>query len=294
MNVLITGARGQLGHELERMLSSGMCELGEVPEAFEEANLVLADVEELDISDRIAVESFLKQGCFDLVFNCAAVTNVDGCERNPEAAFRINSLGARNLAVACGETGTRLVHISTDYVFSGDGKVPYSEWDVCVPNSIYGKSKRLGEEYVMQFCRDYAVVRTSWLYGYVGNNFVKTILRKAKEGGPLKVVSDQRGNPTNAVDLAYHLLKIAASGERGIFHCTGIGECSWYEFAKAIVEYAELPVRVEPCSTVEYPSPVRRPAYSALDHNMLRATVGDGMREWHVALKSFINNYIQE
>lgn len=294
MNVLITGARGQLGHELERMLSSGMCELGEVPEAFEEANLVLADVEELDISDRGAVESFLRQGRFDVVFHCAAMTNVDGCEIDPETAFRVNSLGPRNLAVACGETGARLIHISTDYVFSGDGRVPYSEWDLCAPNSIYGKSKRLGEEYVMQFCRDYAVVRTSWLYGYVGNNFVKAILRKAKAGGPIKVVSDQRGNPTNAVDLAYHLLKIAASGERGIFHCTGNGECSWYEFAKAIVEYAEIPVRVEPCSTAEYPSPVRRPAYSALDHNMLRATIGDGMREWRVALKSFINNYIQE
>ena len=113
MNVLITGARGQLGHELERMLSSGMCELGEVPEAFEEANLVLADVEELDISDRGAVESFLRQGRFDVVFHCAAMTNVDGCEIDPETAFRVNSLGPRNLAVACGETGARLIHIST-------------------------------------------------------------------------------------------------------------------------------------------------------------------------------------
>lgn len=294
MNVLITGARGQLGRELERMLSSGMCELGEVPEVLQGASLVLADVEELDISDRKAVSEFLRQNNFDLVFNCAAMTNVDGCESDPQTAFRINALGARNLAAACRETGARLIHISTDYVFSGDGNKPYAEWDLCAPNSIYGKSKRLGEEYVLWACTDCAVVRTSWLYGYQGNNFVKAILRKAKAGGPLKVVSDQRGNPTNAVDLAYHLLKIAVSGECGIFHCTGKGECSWYEFAKAIVEYAEIPIEVSPCSTLEYPSPVRRPAYSSLDHMMLRATVGDEMRDWRVALKSFIKNDIQE
>ena len=143
----------------------------------------------------------------EVVINCAAYTNVNGCESDRDAAFRVNALGPRNLAVACEETGAKLVHVSTDYVFPGDGTEPYVEWDLCGPQSVYGRTKYLGEQYVRDFCSRYFIVRTAWLYGYVGNNFVKTMRRLGTEKGAVKVVSDQVGTPTNAADLAHHLLK---------------------------------------------------------------------------------------
>ena len=284
MNVLITGSNGQLGRELAKNLSNGFTELGPIPETLQGAQVVCVDVEEMDITNYDAVVDLVEELNLDLIINCAAYTNVNKCETDSDAAFRVNALGARNLAMAAERFGAKLVHVSTDYVFSGEDREPRTEWDLCNPQSVYGKTKYLGEQYVRDFCSRYFIVRTAWLYGYVGNNFVKTILRLARENGGVKVVNDQFGNPTNAADLAHHILKLAATEQYGVYHCTGSGECSWYDFASKIVEYT-------PCTTDEYPTPAKRPAYSALDHRMLRNTVGDEMRPWQEALKYFLDHY---
>ena len=287
MKILITGANGQLGHELRRTLTQGS-ELGPIPGEYVEAEITGVDVEELDIADTRAVDAFCKEGRFDVIFNCAAYTNVDGCEAKPDQAFLVNALGARNLAMAAERYGAKLVHVSTDYVFPGDGNTPYSEWDLPCPKSVYGKSKYLGEQYVRDFCSRFFIVRTSWLYGYRGGNFVRTMVRLARQNGGVRVV--ERGNPTNAADLAHHLLKLAVTREYGVYHCTGNGECSWYEFARKIIGYAGIDAEVSPCTSEEFPSPTKRPAYSSLDHRMLRCTVGDEMRDWQEALRCFFEN----
>ena len=246
MNILITGCNGQLGNELAKNLRDGYTELGPIPEELRGAQVVCVDVQEMDITDYNAIVDLVEELDLDLIINCAAYTNVNGCETDSDTAFRVNALGARNLAMAAERFGAKLIHVSTDYVFAGDGSVPYTEWDICNPQSVYGKTKYLGEEYVRDFCSRYFIVRTSWLYGYVGNNFVKTMLKLAREKGGAKVVNDQRGNPTNAADLAHHLLKLAVTEQYGIYHCTGTGECSWYDFASKIVEYAGIPATITP------------------------------------------------
>ncbi len=291
MKILITGANGQLGSELMKNLHDQDSELGKLPKCFANAEIVSVDVTELDITDPDAVTQFTDKAGFDLIINCAAYTNVNKCETEQEIAFKVNTLGARNLAVAAEKTRAKLIHVSTDYVFAGDGHLPYTEWDVCDPQSIYGKTKFLGEQYVRDFCSRYFIVRTAWLYGYVGNNFVKTIMKAGRERGSLKVVDDQRGNPTNAADLAFHILKIAATEEYGVYHCTGNGECSWFDFASEIIRLAGINCTVNPCTTEEFPTPARRPAYSSLDNMMLRTTVGDQMRPWQDALECFMKNF---
>lgn len=290
MNVLITGSNGQLGRELAKNLANEYTELGPIPEELQGAQVVCVDVDEMDITNYDAVVDLVEELSLDVIFNCAAYTNVNGCETDSDTAFRVNALGARNLAMAAERFGAKLIHVSTDYVFSGEGNTPRSEWDLCDPQSVYGKTKYLGEQYVRDFCKRYFIVRTAWLYGYEGNNFVKTIMRIAREKGSATVVNDQFGNPTNAADLAHHLLKLAVTEQYGIYHCTGTGECSWYDFACKIVEYAGIPATVSPCTTAEYPTPAKRPAYSSLDNRMLRNTVGDEMRPWEEALRYFITH----
>lgn len=290
MKILITGAKGQLGRELAVCLERGKTELG-VPDILKEKNEVtLTDIDECDIADMAALRAFVGEGRFDVIFNCAAYTNVNGCETNEETAMRANALGPRNLAVLANEMGAKLIHVSTDYVFAGDGTAPYREYDLKNPQSVYGKSKHLGEEYVMALAGKYFIVRTAWLYGYYGNNFVKTMLRIAREKGACRVVADQRGNPTNAADLAHHLLKLATTEEYGVYHGTGNGECSWFEFTQKIVALAGIDATVSPCTTEEFPSPAKRPAYSSLDNLMLRSTVGDEFRPWEDALAAFLAN----
>lgn len=290
MNVLITGSNGQLGRELAKNLANGYTELGPIPEELQGAQVVCVDVDEMDITNYDAVVDLVEELSLDVIFNCAAYTNVNGCETDSDTAFRVNALGARNLAMAAERFGAKLIHVSTDYVFSGEGNTPRSEWDLCNPQSVYGKTKYLGEQYVRDFCKRYFIVRTAWLYGYEGNNFIKTIMRIAREKGSATVVNDQFGNPTNAADLAHHLLKLAVTEQYGLYHCTGTGECSWYDFACKIVEYAGIPATVSPCTTAEYPTPAKRPAYSSLDNRMLRNTVGDEMRPWEEALRYFITH----
>lgn len=290
MKILISGANGQLGNELINILKNGKSELGNISSTYVGSNVIAADVDNFDITNQGIIEEFLSSHRPDMVINCAAMTNVDGCETNEETAMRVNALGPRNLAIACNKEGIKLVHISTDYVFDGAAKVPYREWDLCNPLSIYGKSKYMGEELVKQFCEKYFIIRTAWMYGCVGKNFVKTMLKLGREKSEIKVVNDQFGNPTNANDLAYHILKIAETENYGTYHCTGAGEVSWYTFAKKIMEYANLSCKVIPCTTEEFPTPAKRPAFSALDNLMLKSTVGDEMRPWDEALEMYIKN----
>ena len=277
MKTLITGANGQLGRELARLAGPG--------------EIIKTDMAELDITDRDAVERFVSAHRPAIIFNCAAKTDVDACETGPEAAFRINAAGPRNLAMAAEAAGAALVHISTDYVFPGDGDRPLREWDEPGPKTVYGKSKLLGERYVSQFCKQHFIVRTSWLYGPDGNNFVRTIVKNAKAKGALKVVNDQRGCPTYTADLARRLLKLSGTKEYGLYHCAGKGGCTWYEFAKKIIELSGVACEVSPCTTEEFPRPAPRPAYSVLDNMALRCTIGDEMRPWEEALTDFMEKY---
>ena len=290
MKILITGSKGMLATQVITDLERGYTELGQVPAALKDAQLVLADVDTLDITDKAATESFIEQHRPDVVINCAAYTNVDGCESHQDDAFKVNAIGSRNLAIACENIGAKLVHVSTDYVFRGDEPTPRREYDMPWPISAYGKTKFAGEEFVRQYCKKSFIVRTAWLYGYNGKNFVKTMVWLAKEKGGAKVVNDQHGNPTNAADLSHHLLKIAASEEYGTYHCTGNGECTWYEFAAEIARLAGYEGVMSPCTSEEFPTPTKRPAYSSLDNMMLRVTVGDEMRHWKDALKAYFEN----
>lgn len=290
MKILITGSKGQLGNELKDIINKGYSEIGKVSEDIKNSQFFDFDVDKLDITDLKSVKNVLSTIKPDVVINCAAATNVDGCESDEDFAFKVNSLGPRNLAMICDEMGAKLVQVSTDYVFSGIGEKPLTEYDLTAPYSVYGKTKLLGENYVREFCSKYYIVRTAWLYGYVGHNFVYTMRRLGKEKECINVVNDQIGNPTHANDLAYHILKLIETDEYGIYHCTGKGECSWYDFAKMIIELSGEKCIVNSCTSEKYKTPAKRPEYSSLDNMMLRNTVGDEMRNWQDAIKSFIEN----
>ncbi|WP_183279701.1 dTDP-4-dehydrorhamnose reductase [Clostridium fungisolvens] len=290
MKILITGAKGQLGTQIINIIKAGKSELGVIPQNVASAEIIGIDVDELDITSLSATRTYLKEVKPDVVINCAAYTNVDGCETNEDIAFKVNAIGPRNLAIVCEELDTKLIHISTDYVFSGVGTKALKEYDLTGPVSVYGKTKLAGEEFVKQFSSKYFIVRTAWLYGYNGKNFVYTMMRLGKDKEFINVVNDQRGNPTNAEDLAHHLLKLVETEEYGTYHCTGTGECTWYDFAKKIMELSKIDCEVRPCTSDEFPSPTKRPEFSSLDNMMLRCTVGDEMRTWEEALKVFIDN----
>ena len=300
MKILITGCRGQLGTELQNQLRAEGCVLGPLPERLQKATVLPVDLDELDITDREATIAYIRRHQPDTVINCAAVTNVNGCETAKDLAFKVNALGPRNLALACEKVNARLIHISTDYVFPGtpngpDGRTPLDECALPGPVSAYGETKLLGEQYVQRFCRRHIIVRTAWLYSPYGSNFVKTMVRLAKNNDRITVVDDQLGNPTNAVDLAYHILKLAVSHDYGTYHCTGNGVCSWYEFASEIVRLSGETCTVEPISSAAYaaqhPESANRPAWSALENRILRCTVGDNMREWKDALQDFFKTW---
>ena len=288
MKILICGANGQLGCELTRLIRQGHSEIGPIPEAYKQAQLVLTDVEELDITNAPAVDAFFAEGAFDLVINCAAMTNVDGCEGNEDFAHRINAQGAENLAVSGARYGAKVVYISTDYVFAGDDPTDRVETDTPNPQSAYGRTKLDGELLVQQANPQHFIIRTAWLYGYVGKNFVKTIMGIARDKGQIKVVDDQLGNPTSANDLAYEILKIAQTDDYGIYHCTNKGTCSWFDFASAIVDAAGISCKKIPCSSTEFVQAAKRPAFSSLRNKHLEDTLGDEMRPWQDALASFM------
>jgi dTDP-4-dehydrorhamnose reductase len=226
----------------------------------------------------------------EVVINAAAATRVDDLEQDQDLALRVNALGPRNLAVACRRLGIKLVHLSTDYVFDGAKPGPYVEWDRTEPLSVYGRSKLLGEEWVRQQCPDHFIVRTAWLYGLPGPNFVTAILARGRSLGPdgeMQVVSDQRGTPTSALALAPQLLALAATEAFGTYHATCQGETTWYEFAGLILATAGITVRVTPCTTAEFPRPAPRPANSVLENRLLQVTGLDLMPPWQAAYRQF-------
>ena len=297
MKVLITGCKGQLGTEIMKQLRVGKSEIGPIPQMMQGAKVVAVDLPEVDISKLQNTLAYMEEIKPDVVINCAAYTNVDGCETNHDVAFQANALGPRNLAMACERIGAKLVHVSTDYVFSGraNGGVALDEAELPNPISAYGSTKLQGENYVKQFCSRAFIVRTAWLYSYYGKNFVKTMVNAGKKFGKLMVVNDQLGNPTNAVDLAHVLLQLAATEEYGTYHCTGEGICSWYDFTVEIIANAGIDAEVSPCTSAEYkaknPQSADRPAWSALDNRMLRCTIGNMVRPWQDALKVFFENW---
>lgn len=295
MRLLITGANGQLGNELKRCLQSGRAEIGAIPAAYESAQVDFIDREMLDITDSSAIQSWFKlNGPYDVVINCAAYTNVDGCEAHEQDAYAVNAEGARLLACATQACGGKFVHVSTDYVFPGTDETPRRESDATGPVSAYGRTKLAGEAFALAECERTFIVRTAWLYGYVGKNFVKTMLSLAQKSGEITVVADQIGNPTNANDLAYEILALALTDDYGIYHVTGEGICSWYDFACAIVDKAGIACKKQPLSSDEYaarfPQTARRPLFSALENAHLSETVGNEMRLWQEALDSYISN----
>ncbi|MBO6158954.1 MAG: dTDP-4-dehydrorhamnose reductase [Firmicutes bacterium] len=295
--LLVIGAKGQLGKELMHCLAGEKTELGTVPLFDMPYIFEGVDIDELDITDREAVLEFIQKGAYTCLINCAAFTNVNLCESQEEAAFQANKVGPENLALAAKAIGAKLIHVSTDYVFDGEGTSPYKETDPVCPVSAYGRTKAAGEEAIEQVGGKYQIIRTAWLYGYYGRNFVKTIQQNGRDKGQLSVVSDQVGNPTNAADLAHHILKLVTSDETGIFHGTGRGLCSWYDFASKIIEFSGIRAKVLPCRTEDYPTPAKRPHYSALDHSHLDEAVGDEFRPWEEALAYFVqhqNDQIQE
>lgn len=275
MKILITGANGQLGRELQKQLKN------------ENAEVIATDVKDLDITDVKAVNKFFDEKKPDIVINCAAHTNVDKCEEQIDLAYKINAIGPKNLASASYKVGAEIVQISTDYVFSGDAKEPITEFDTPNPKSVYGVTKLAGENFVKTLNPKYYIVRTAWLYGD-GNNFVKTMIKLGKTHDEIKVVNDQVGTPTSTVDLAKVILKLVKEKNYGTFHCTCKGICSWYDFAVEIFRLTGISVKVNPCTTEEFPRPARRPKYSVLRNYMLELTTGDITRDWKESLKEYI------
>lgn len=282
MKIFITGGNGQLGNELQRVLCEGRAEIGPIPSAYRNAEIVSTDVATLDIVDAEAVMSYVGDDDFSLVINCAAMTNVDGCEMAEQAAFRVNAEAPGYLARAAEVVGAKFVQVSTDYVFPGAHPVSRSEDDSMGPVSAYGRTKLVGEERSLVECDRCFVVCTVWLYGYTSKNFVKTMMHLGTDCNEVTVVGDQRGNPTSANDLAYEILKIAVTDGYGIYHCTNEGTCLWADFAQAVMDGAELDCSVVRCTSEECgaanSASAKRPAYSSLRNKHLEDTVGDEMR----------------
>lgn len=293
MRVLITGATGQLGTELAKALQSGQTVLGELSAVYTDSEVNTVTHQTLDIANRHAVDAwFANHAPYDIVINAAAQTNVDGCEKAEAQAYRVNAHGPENLALAVNRTGGKLVHVSTDYVFAGNESTPRRETDAVCPVSAYGRTKLAGEKLALDACPKTFVVRTAWLYGAQGKNFVKTMLRLAHNDGIIKVVNDQQGSPTNAADLADAILRLAITEDYGIYHAVNAGVCSWYDFACRIVDQKGIPCEKTPLTSLEYkvmfPSSADRPAYSVLSTEKLAAVVGRPMRSWQVAIDDFL------
>ncbi|PWI56768.1 dTDP-4-dehydrorhamnose reductase [Sulfoacidibacillus thermotolerans] len=279
MKIVVTGANGQLGQDL---LLQG---------AIKQHDMVGLGRAELDVTQLSSVRSQLHALQPDVIVHAAAYTAVDAAESEVERAFAVNAYGTRNLALVANELDARLCYVSTDYVFDGEATQPYGEYDMPHPKTVYGKSKFAGEQLVQQLSHKHYIVRTSWLYGLHGANFVKTMLELGREQHTVQVVQDQVGSPTYTVDLANFVLDLVGTEFYGIYHASNTGACSWYEFAQAIFALAGLSVRVTPCTTEAFMRPAPRPRYSVLDHLALRAQGLSDLRPWPEALDAFLQAY---
>lgn len=273
MRIIITGADGQLGHDLKRTLKGH--------------DLFAFTKDDLDIGDLPTVIRKFEETAPDAAVNCAAYTDVDGCESNIDHAYRVNAGGPQNLAIACERVGADLLQVSTDFIFDGKKDSPYVEFDRPDPLSIYGSSKLAGEKYVSSLTNRYYIVRTAWLYGHNGNNFVKSIIRIAKEKEKLQIVNDQIGTPTFTFDLAERITDIIESRSYGIYHVVNGGQCSWYDFGKKILDLAGLERKVEPISSKDLDRPATRPEYSVLDDRSLRTRGFSPLRSWESGLAAY-------
>ena len=285
--IIITGSNGQLGRALR-----SLCE-GDTGYELINTDFGVENMTDLDITDLDAVYGLCREVKPYAVINCAAHTNVDACEVQQDLAFKINAIGPRNLAIATAHTGAKLVHISTDYVFAGDGTRPYTEFDPVAPKAMYGITKLCGENFVRQFAKDFFMIRTAWLYGD-GKNFVKTMLRLSETKDEISVVDDQIGSPTSAEELAKAILALLPTDNFGLFHGTCEGMCSWADFAKKIFSLAGVSTKVNPVSSEEYkkmnPASADRPAYSVLDNYMLRLTGSYRFADWEEAVTKYMND----
>ncbi|WP_342566537.1 dTDP-4-dehydrorhamnose reductase [Paenibacillus sp. FSL R7-0345] len=282
MKVLVTGSAGQLGQDLVLLLQK-------------QGHEVLGcDRQEMDITNLEQCVEVIGGFGPDAVIHCAAHTAVDAAETDIDAAYLINATGSRNVAVAAEKNGAKLVYISTDYVFDGMGSKPYHEYDNTDPQSIYGKSKRAGEILVQSLSSKFFIVRTSWVYGKYGNNFVKTMLKLGQEKPQLQVVDDQKGSPTYTVDLANFLSELIQTEKYGVYHASNSEACTWYEFTQAIFAEAEdllglkFTAKLEPCGTEQFPRPAPRPRYSVMEHLSIRTNGFQDIRPWREGLRDFL------
>lgn len=278
MNILVTGAQGQLGQELQQaVLAQGTQHVYH-----------FCDRAELDVTDADALQEYLTTHAIDLIINAAAYTAVDRAEQEPELADTINHVAVSQLARLAKERGAYLIHISTDYVFSGQACTPYMEESETLPLGIYGQTKRLGEQAIETSGVDYMILRTSWLYSAYAANFVKTMCRLLSERPELGVVFDQVGSPTWAADLACFICSIVEGGrpaQRGIFHYSNEGVCSWYDLAEAIRQRLGSSCVLRPIRSAAYPTPAQRPAFSVMDKAHLKASFGIELPHWQASLE---------
>lgn len=269
---LIIGANGMLGTDLAKIFSS--------------SNLVLWTSKDLDITDKKTVSDKIKKLKPAIIINAAAYTNVDDCEKNRLKAMKVNGEGPGNLAKICQAIGAILVHYSTDYIFNGQKSNGYDENETQIdPINVYGESKALGEKLIKQNCQKYYIIRTAWLYGKKGKNFVDTIIKLSQEKKEIKVVNDQFGNPTYSVDLAKRTKEIINNikPDYGIYHITNSGSCTWFDFAKKIIEQKKISCQIIPCASTDFPRPAKRPAFSILNNTKLPL-----MRTWQEALQDYL------
>lgn len=280
MRVLVTGANGQLGSELRTLAL---------------ADYLFTDIGELDIADEEAVAEFVERNGIDRIVNCAAYTNVDSAEQEPDVAERVNTTAVALLARVARRYNARLIHISTDYVFGGDRfDAPIKESATPAPLGVYGRTKLLGERAIEESGCDYTIIRTSWLYSTFGKNFVKTIMHLASERNELRVVDDQIGSPTYAKDLAAVIVQLCQRGDEpsGIYHYANRGAISWCDFARAIVSISGAECNILPCTTAEYGAKAPRPAYSVLDTSKISNTLRCDIPDWRISLEECINKML--
>ncbi|MED3946207.1 dTDP-4-dehydrorhamnose reductase [Priestia aryabhattai] len=276
--VLITGANGQLGKELVELFTA---------KGFEVYGF---GRDKMDITNQAQVQEVINTLKPNIVLHSAAHTQVDLAESEPEQAFSINAYGTRNVAVAAEAVGAKLVYVSTDYVFDGTTDEPYNEFSPTSPLGVYGKSKLAGEQFVRDLHSNFFIVRTSWVYGKYGANFVKTMLKLGQERKELSVVADQIGCPTYTLDLAHAILELVDTQKYGVYHISNSGSCSWYEFAKEIFKVSDMEVQVNPCTTADFPRPAARPANSVFEHMSIKLNNFTSIRHWREALSSFLKN----